>query len=840
MYSSAASGAAQPFAPALPTPAMTPASKPGSEEQMGGVSTLPRSSPRMVSAHGEGIRLLLTQMDATISCNLSIAFVILRCVFRQNTTQPGTFVFELPLDDAGTVSNITASVGSRLFQTAVIGHNDAVALVDEQKKKQPELQQQYDEGIYVSGSPPQQQQQRRGRPYNAYDPSTFRFPMANLQPGDEIDLTVTYFQPMAFSNGRYSFSLPLRFSSDMISWDRIQSLSQLLSISCSIHTGTRSSSWGSSTYPMTVLSSTPVSVALQLDPNPPNPVPIGQADFEISYNVWSDQILSAIVQEQDSFALMVSPPKAGSVLSPFGRNFVFVIDQSGSMSGSPMEHAKRAVDFCLSQLTSQDSFNIISFNDSLTCFSSPATGGPALCPAADLSAVAAAREFVRNIHAYGLTNIMAPIKQAVALLTAGHGAANSRGDNSIPFVFLLTDGAVSNEREICKYVMNEVVSVRMFTLGVGPYANKYFLKMLSTVGRGFHDHVLLEESLVPKMSSLMQTAASPILSNISLQIDAIDGCEIFPYPIPDLFCGSPLVVSGRIAATSRNGSRKQLPPVIGLFGTLPDGKIYRTGIPVVRQQQDQQPQSLWGGGSNGSSQIPVERIFAKQRLELLTAVAWLNEDTQLEQKIVNESCAMNMPCAHTQMVAYETTPQQQQQQQPMQSQGNAKSRSGSSAATSVLIAGAAVGAILVLGTSGGPSLFGNVAATMSNANVASAMVQLGAQGLPAVTNALLQGAANVASAGVQGAQYALTQGTSAVANIGSGIGNCGDGCCCSLCCPTEVCSSLFQVCGNCVDGCCGVIGQIDCSSIGECLGNAVGPACECFCACIGGVLSGLG
>jgi hypothetical protein len=60
--------------------------------------------------------------------------------------------------------------------------------------------------------------------------------------------------------------------------------------------------------------------------------------------------------------------------------------------------------------------------------------------------------------------------------------------------------------------------------------------------------------------------------------------------------------------------------------------------------------------------IPVERIFLKQRLDLLTAKSWLEQSKAVESEIVNLSKENNIPSAYTTMVVFESTHSKLQEQ----------------------------------------------------------------------------------------------------------------------------------------------------------------------------------
>jgi hypothetical protein len=65
--------------------------------------------------------------------------------------------------------------------------------------------------------------------------------------------------------------------------------------------------------------------------------------------------------------------------------------------------------------------------------------------------------------------------------------------------------------------------------------------MLAQLGRGFDDVVVYKENIYSQVSSLIERASVPILKDVTLLIERIKDCEIYPFPIPDLFQGSPIV-----------------------------------------------------------------------------------------------------------------------------------------------------------------------------------------------------------------------------------------------------------------------------------------------------------
>ena len=66
----------------------------------------------------------------------------------------------------------------------------------------------------------------------------------------------------------------------------------------------------------------------------------------------------------------------------------------------------------------------------------------------------------------------------------------------------------------------------------------YLFERLSTEGRGFSEVVIYKENIKAIMTHLLNKCDLPVLVNVSIGLRNVD---YYPYPIPDLFYGQPLV-----------------------------------------------------------------------------------------------------------------------------------------------------------------------------------------------------------------------------------------------------------------------------------------------------------
>ncbi|KAJ9128484.1 hypothetical protein P3X46_034961 [Hevea brasiliensis] len=353
------------------------------------------------------------------------------------------------------------------------------------------------------------------------------------------------------------------------------------------------------------------------------------ADFNFSYSVPSKELFGGVFlqaprlrdfDERQMFSLYLVPGNNQS-MKAFRKDVIFIIDISGSMKGAPFENAKNALISSLSKLNSEDSFNIIAFNGETYLFSSlmePVTQG----------AVSEAAQWLSdNLTIGGGTNLLLPLKQALKLL--------GETTDSIPLIFLITDGAVEDERDICNFVKGSLksggsISPQICTFGIGIYCNHYFLQMLAQIGRGYFDSAYDADSVDFRMQRLFATASSVILANITMgDLEHLDSLELLPFRIPDFSCGSPLVVSGRY-----NGN---LPESIKINGTLADMSNFTIEL-KTRKAKD----------------VQLDKVLARRQIDILTANAWLSESKDLQQKVAKMSIQTGVPSEYTLMILRRT------------------------------------------------------------------------------------------------------------------------------------------------------------------------------------------
>jgi len=158
------------------------------------------------------------------------------------------------------------------------------------------------------------------------------------------------------------------------------------------------------------------------------------------------------------------------------KDYIFVIDISGSMSGYKLEQTKEAVIRCLKQLKEGDRFNIIIFDTEYELFSQEIMDF-------NSSNYEKVKQYVQKLHTRGGTEMYVALKVALERF----------GKEKI--IFLFTDGEVGNETEIAGYVRRNIGKSSLFIFGIDTSVNKKGLQEIAEAGRGKVECIIHEEKI---------------------------------------------------------------------------------------------------------------------------------------------------------------------------------------------------------------------------------------------------------------------------------------------------------------------------------------------------------
>jgi len=230
------------------------------------------------------------------------------------------------------------------------------------------------------------------------------------------------------------------------------------------------------------------------------------------------------------FLLLAAPQVEVEEREVVARDVILVLDVSGSMRGAKIEQARDALQFVLENLNDEDRFNVITFSTSTQHFARD------LVPASQRGE---AQDFVARLEATGSTDINRALLEALDLA----------GDDRPAVIIFLTDGLPTvGEVDVDRIIRNvgdtAPDNVRIFPFGVGYDVNTALLDTIAQDHRGASGYVRPEESIEEKVSAFYAKVSTPLLADLELDF-GVEVYDLYPYPLPDLFAGTQLVVAGR-------------------------------------------------------------------------------------------------------------------------------------------------------------------------------------------------------------------------------------------------------------------------------------------------------
>ncbi|MCB1036953.1 MAG: marine proteobacterial sortase target protein [Acidobacteria bacterium] len=565
---------------------------------------------------------------------LTVSGLILRGRVSQRFTNPtsgwqeGIYVFPLP--ETAAVDTLRMRIGERVIEGQIKERKEAKRIYQEAKS----------EG-------------RKASLVEQERPNLFTNSVANIAPGEEVEVTLEYQQTLRYDAGRFRLRFPMVVGPRYIP-------GQALSPEDPeggpvIFDG---SGWAAATdqvpdaariTPPVLAPSSPrenrLSLEVDLEPgfelaeldSPYHPIDIEEPssgqyrvrlaeesvladrDFELVWRPRPAEIPRAALftQELDGEVyalLMVLPPQEASA-PRLPRELILVIDTSGSMHGASIYQAREALHEALGSLEAGDRFNVIRFHTATSALfdsAQPVTG----------SSLAAARSYVDGLEAEGGTNMLPALELALS-----DGPQGGR----LRQVVFMTDGAVGNEEELFQFISHNLGENRLFTVGIGSAPNAHFMNRAASFGRGTFTYIGSPEEVREKMSELFAKLESPHLAGIEIGWPD-PSAEVWPREIPDLYLGEPVVVAARL-------------PGLG-------------GQAVVRGRRGQSPWQVPLELRGGAESPGIDKLWARRKIAaLMDRQTQGAEVGEIRRQVVEVALAHHLVSKYTSLVAVDVTPE---------------------------------------------------------------------------------------------------------------------------------------------------------------------------------------
>ncbi|HEV7646630.1 MAG TPA: VIT domain-containing protein [Actinophytocola sp.] len=427
-------------------------------------------------------------------------------------------------------------------------------------KERAEAREEYDQAISAGKRASIAEEER---------PGVFTMRVGNIMPGEKVSVHLTLAGALSYEDGEATFRFPLVVAPRFIpgvpladgqvgdgvlrDTDQVPDASRIsppvllpgfpnpvrLSVSVDIDPGALPLHGISSSLHATATEDAPTGLRVRLDPGER-----ADRDFLLRLRYGSEAISTSLSvlpdDEGGTFALTVLPPNVDAPVR--GRDVVLVLDRSGSMGGWKMVAARRAAARIIDTLTGSDRFTVLAFDHEVD---TPTALPAGLVEANDRNRFRAV-EFLSGLDARGGTQMLDPLRRATGLL-------KDAPDRDRVLV-LVTDGQVGNEDELLRELSAGLTGVRVHTVGIDRAVNEAFLQRLAgSAGRS--ELVESEDRLDDAMQHIHRRIGSPVVTGLKVSPSglAVDAATMTPTPLPDLFTGAPVVITGRFTGPVTGG-----------------------------------------------------------------------------------------------------------------------------------------------------------------------------------------------------------------------------------------------------------------------------------------------
>lgn len=413
------------------------------------------------------------------------------------------------------------------------------------------------------------------------------------------------------------------------------------------------------------------------------------ADFSLYYSLGEMEAFHLLTYrdasdsvDPDGFFLVLLAPRISTVDQVISNDIVLVLDHSGSMEGEKFRQAQQAIKYILDNLNPDDRFNIISFSTGIEMYAS------SLQP---VSEAANAQTWANSLRAEGSTDINRALLESAAIVDTERPTYLIFLTDGLP-----TEGITDSQTILSNFKANAPDNLRLFAFGVGYDVDTILLDSLSQDHHGHSSYVQPGMKLDEILSSFYNGISTPVLTNLELSFAGVSTYDLYPYPLPDLFAGSQIVLLGRY----KEGGAGD----ISLTGEVNGER--QTFTFTNRQFETQSPAD--------SLQASIPRLWATRKVGyLLNEIRLQGANQEIIDQIVHLSIRYGIITPYTSYLVTEEAPLGEAEQQRLAEDTFGKmlttptpAASGQAAVQSAADAGAMQGA------SNAPSVQGEAAKTV--------------------------------------------------------------------------------------------------------------------------------
>jgi len=316
--------------------------------------------------------------------------------------------------------------------------------------------------------------------------------------------------------------------------------------------------------------------------------------------------------ERGTFMLTVTPGDDLAVITE-GRDWVFILDFSGSMEGK-FQSLIEGVNKGLTLLNPNDRFRIILFNNQAR----EITHGFEYALPENVQRYI--KELEKN-HPNSGTDLFAGLDLGIQSLDADRSNA----------LILVTDGVANlgytEKKDFLELL--EQTDVRLFTFVLGNSSNRPLLESMAKVSNGFAVNVSNSDDIGGKILEATSRLTHEALHDVDINISGIKAGDLTPEKIGSLYRGQQLIVFGHYWGSGE--------AVVNLDGRVSgEFKNYTTRFEFPE---------------TGTLHPEIERLWAFAKIEdLQNRLDYFGEDADIEQAITDLAVEHGLVTDYTSMI----------------------------------------------------------------------------------------------------------------------------------------------------------------------------------------------
>ena len=461
-------------------------------------------------------------------------------------------------------------------------------------------------------------------------PNVFTMNVANILPGDEITVSLKYTETMIPESGIYSFVYPTvvgpRYNGENNSTGETQPVPYTKSgemslydfnITANISAGMTLQDVRCNTH-KTNISYNGLSEAIVLLDS--NDYQSGNRDFILEYELAGKNIKSGLMlyegEEENHFMLTVQPPKQVFDKDIPQREYIFVVDVSGSMNGFPLDITKKLMRNLLGNLRYDDMFNVVLFASASQLYSTESVY-------ATPENITAAIDVMTNKQGGGGTNMLSALNKTVRLPKCEQGLSRS--------IIVVTDGYVSVETEVYDLIRKNNSEFNFFSFGIGSSVNRSIIEGIAHVGNGEPLFITNQTEANAQAEKFRQLIAAPVLTDIAIDWGDFDVYDLEPSQISDVLAERPVVISGKYRGRPKGDVK-----LTGVSGREDYKAIYNTANAIADKNNK-----------------ALSYLWARKRIQLLDDYIKLDKNDHKVAEVTNLGLKYNLLTAYTSFIAIE-------------------------------------------------------------------------------------------------------------------------------------------------------------------------------------------